>query len=198
MYDSITSRSYLYDTYRLNRKCNNLYELTCAFLVVLCTCNAGHIQTVVQKIGIYNQRGQLETVCDERPKSPIEKRKRNLKLLSPISRGEGEIWNAFTQFWEEIEKFERRFSTFEKRKKKRYSFLKLQEEKEEVKKSPLSRRAEKLEMLFSSFEKSKRSLKTDSSLSRREWEKDNLFSSFKGEREFLNLILQMRRERDFS
>ena len=30
-------------------------------------------------------------VCDERPKSPIEKRKRNLKLFSPISRGEGEI-----------------------------------------------------------------------------------------------------------
>ena len=34
---------------------------------------------------------EFASVCDERPKSPIEKRKRNLKLFSPISRGEGEI-----------------------------------------------------------------------------------------------------------
>ena len=46
---------------------------------------------------------QLDTVCDERPKSPIEKRKRNLKLFSPISRGE--------------EKFENPFPSFEKRKR---------------------------------------------------------------------------------
>ena len=110
-------------------------------------------------------------VYDERPKSPIEKRKRNLKLFSPISRGEGEIWKSFPQFWEEKEKFEKRFSTFEKRKRKEYSFLKLQKEKEKVKiNSPFSRRdreiwnaalqlweeKEKFENRFSTFEKRKR------------------------------------------
>ena len=43
---------------------------------------------------------------DEMPKSPIEKRKRNLKTISPHSRGEREIWIPFHQFREEKEKYE--------------------------------------------------------------------------------------------
>ena len=35
------------------------------------------------------------SVCDERPKGPNEKRTRNLKLVFPISREEGEIWILF-------------------------------------------------------------------------------------------------------
>ena len=81
------------------------------------------------------------TVIDERPKSPIEKRKRNLIFFSPISRRERETWNSFPQFREEKEKFEKRFSIFEKRKRKGFSFLKFREEKENfVNKSPISRR----------------------------------------------------------
>ena len=39
-----------------------------------------------------------ETVIDEMQKSPIEKRKRNLKTISPHSRGEREIRIPFHQF----------------------------------------------------------------------------------------------------
>ena len=53
-------------------------------------------------------------VIDERPKSPIEKRKRNLKFISPVSREERETGNSFLQFREEIEKSKRIFSTFER------------------------------------------------------------------------------------
>jgi hypothetical protein len=45
-------------------------------------------------------------VSDERQKCPIEKRKRNLKTISPISRGKREISNQFLHFREEKEKFE--------------------------------------------------------------------------------------------
>ena len=34
---------------------------------------------------------QMVTLCDERQKSPIEEKKRNLKTISPILRGEREI-----------------------------------------------------------------------------------------------------------
>ena len=57
------------------------------------------------------------SVVDERQKSQIEKRKRNMTIISPISRGEREIWIPFLQFREEKEKSERIFSTFEKRKR---------------------------------------------------------------------------------
>ena len=70
------------------------------------------------------------TVIDERPNSPIEKRKRNLIFFSPISRRERETWNSFPQFREGKEKCEKGFSTFEKWKRKGYSFLKFREEKE--------------------------------------------------------------------
>ena len=45
-------------------------------------------------------------MSDERQKCPIEKRKRNLKTISPISRGKREISNQFLHFREEKEKFE--------------------------------------------------------------------------------------------
>ena len=48
--------------------------------------------------------GQVLSVIDEMQKSPIEKRKRNLKTISPHSRGEREIWIPFNQFREEKEK----------------------------------------------------------------------------------------------
>ena len=82
-----------------------------------------------------------KAVIDERPKSPIEKRKRNLKFFSPVSREERETWNSFPQFREEKEKSKRIFSTFERRKRNGFSILKLQEEKEKIITiSPFSRR----------------------------------------------------------
>ena len=42
--------------------------------------------------------------------------KRNLKTISPISRGEREIWIPFPQFREEKEKSDKIFLNFEKRK----------------------------------------------------------------------------------
>ena len=72
-------------------------------------------------------------VIDERPKSPIEKRKRNLEFFSPVSREERETGYSFPQFREEKEKSKRMFSTFERRKRNGFSILKLQEEKEKVK-----------------------------------------------------------------
>ena len=121
----------------------------------------------------------VETVIDERPKSPIEKRKRNLIFFSPISRRERETWNSFPQFREGKEKFEKGFSTFEKWKRKGYSFLKFREEKENFFKSlQLREEKEKSEILFPSFEKRKRNLEKCSPLSRREREMDIIFSRF--------------------
>ena len=51
------------------------------------------------------------------PCHSFEKRKRNLKSISLISRGEREIWIPFPQFREEKEKSDKIFSTFEKRKR---------------------------------------------------------------------------------
>ena len=81
------------------------------------------------------------SVIDERPKGPIEKRKRNLKFFSPVSREERETGNSFHQFREGKENSKRICSTFERRKRNGFSMLKLQEEKEKVKTiSPFSRR----------------------------------------------------------
>ena len=89
----------------------------------------------------YSASEQCTAVIDERPKSPIEKRKRNLKFFSPVSREERETGNYFPQFREEKEQSKRIFSTFERRKRNGFSILKLQEEKEKVKTiSPFSRR----------------------------------------------------------
>ena len=80
-------------------------------------------------------------VIDERPKSPIEKGKRNFEFFSPVLREERETGNSFHQFREEKEKCKRIFSTFERRKRNGFSMLKLQEVKEKVKTiSPFSRR----------------------------------------------------------
>ena len=67
----------------------------------------------------------IQSVIDERPKSPIENRKRNLKFFSPVSREERETGNSFPQFREEKEKSARIFLTFERRKRNGFSFLKL-------------------------------------------------------------------------
>ena len=94
-----------------------------------------------QGIGVACIAGAFHSVIDERPKSPIEKRKRNLKFFSPVSREERETWNSFPQFREEKEKSKRIFSTFERRKRNGFSILKLQEEKEKIITiSPFSRR----------------------------------------------------------
>ena len=91
-------------------------------------------------------------VIDERPKSPIEKRKRNLIFFSPISRRERETWNSFPQFREEKEKFGKGFSTLEKRKRKGFCFLKFREEKENFfNKSPISRREREIWNSFLQF-----------------------------------------------
>ena len=81
------------------------------------------------QIGVFGSALDPQAVIDEMPKSPIERRKRNLIFFSPISRRERETWNSFPQFREGKEKCEKGFSTFEKWKRKGYSFLKFREEK---------------------------------------------------------------------
>jgi len=83
------------------------------------------------------------SVIDEMQKSPIEKRKRNLKTISPHSRGEREIWNPFINFEkrkrnpnsfpsyrEEKEKSLIFLLSFERRKRNLNSFSQFREEKE--------------------------------------------------------------------
>ena len=62
----------------------------------------------------------------------MEKRKRNLKTTSPISRREREICIPFHQFREEKEKSERIFSTFEKEIEILNTILQFREEKENI------------------------------------------------------------------
>ena len=91
----------------------------------------------------------------EKPEIPFpsfERRKRNLKKGSPLSRRERE--RGFL------------FSSFERRKRTFLTNLQFREEKE------------KSEILFSSFEKRKRNLEKGSPLSRREREMDIIFSRF--------------------
>ena len=47
----------------------------------------------------------------------FERRKRNMNFISPVSRGEREIWILFPHFREEKEKYEFHFPSFEKRKR---------------------------------------------------------------------------------
>ena len=97
--------------------------------------------------------------------SNFEKRKRNLKFLSPVSRREGEIWKSVLHFREVKEKgiF---FSQVSRGEREFFKSLQLREEKE------------KSEILFPSFEKRKRNLEKCSPLSRREREMDIIFSRF--------------------
>ena len=89
----------------------------------------------------------LWPVIDERPKGPIERRKRNLAFFSPVPREERETGNSFHQFREGKENSKRICSTFERRKRNGFSMLKLQnEEKEKVKRISLFSRRER-EML---------------------------------------------------
>ena len=124
-------------------------------------------------------------VIDERPKSPIKKRKRNLIFSSPILRRERETWNSFPQFREEKEKFEKVFFTFEKWKRKGFSFLKFREEKENF-------------LKVSNFEKRKRNLKFFSPVLRREREIWKRVLHFREEKEKWILFSQdSRGEREF-
>jgi len=98
--------------------------------------------------------------------SNFEKRKRNLKFLSPVSRGEREIWKNGSPFVRRGRERDFLFSSFERRKRILLTNLQLREEKE------------KSEILFPSFEKRKRNLEKCSPLSRREREMDIIFSRF--------------------
>ena len=97
--------------------------------------------------------------------SNFEKRKRNLKFISPVSRGEKEIWKKVLHFREEKEKgiF---FSQVSRGEREFFLNLQFREEKE------------KSEILFPSSEKRKRNLEKGSPLSRREREMDIIFSRF--------------------
>ena len=97
--------------------------------------------------------------------SNLEKRKRTLKLLSPVLRREREICKKVLHFREEKEN-----GIF-------YSQV-LRGEREILKKSQISRREEKSEIPYPSFEKRKRKLQKGSPLLRREREMDIIFSSF--------------------
>ena len=95
-------------------------------------------------------------VYDERQNCKIERRKRNLKFFSPVSRGERETGNSFPQFREEKEKSKKIFSTFERRKRNGFSILKLWEEKEKVKTiSPFSRGEREIRNPFLQFREEK-------------------------------------------
>ena len=101
----------------------------------------GIFRLLFNKLGYTIKEGNYNQCVTKRPKSPIEKRKRNFKFFSPVSREERETWNSFPQFREEKEKSKRIFSTFERRKRNGFSILKLQEEKEKIITiSPFSRR----------------------------------------------------------
>ena len=114
----------------------------------------------------------LWAVIDERPKSPIEKRKRNLIFLSPVSRGEREIWKKVLNFREEKEKG---------------IFLSqvLRGERDFFNKSPISRRERNLKF-FSPVLRREREIWKRVLHFRDEKEKWILFSQdSRGEREFL-------------
>ena len=100
-------------------------------------------------------------VVDESQKSQFEKRKRNLKAISPISRGEREIWIHFPQFREEKEKFENHFSNFERRKRKLSSLSLVSRREREIRQNILNFREEKVKfwLHFYNFEKRRRILK---------------------------------------
>ena len=82
-------------------------------------------------------------MVDERQKNQFEKRKRNLKTISPISRGEREIGIPCPQFRKEKEKFENNFSNFERRKRKLNSLSPVSREEREIRQNILNFREEK-------------------------------------------------------
>ena len=119
--------------------------------------------------------GDNEPVVDESKKSHFEKRKRNLKAISPISRGEREIWIHFPQFREEKEKFENHFSNFERRKRKLNSLSLVSRREREIRQNILNFREEKEKfwLHFYNFEKRRRILNFFPFISRVEREKWN-------------------------
>ena len=132
-------------------------------------CRAGKGGLAIRRCR--RQSGQ-QAVVDERQKSQFENRKRNLKTISPISRGEREIWIPFPQFREKKEKFENYFSHFERRKRNRNSLSPVSRREREFLKQflPFREEKEKVEFPFPSFEKRRRNQTKFSQLSRRERE----------------------------
>ena len=99
------------------------------------------------------------SVIDEMQKSPIEKRKRNLKTISPHSRGEREIWIPFHQFWEEKEKSES-LCLVSRGEREISNFLaQVREEKEKPEFiSPVSRGEREISNSFAQFREEKEKL----------------------------------------
>ena len=111
--------------------------------------------------------------------SSFERRKRNLILISPTSRGEREIWNWFLQFREEKEKYEFPFLSFEKRKRNQKKY------------SQLSRRERERYILCSSFEKRKRNLTKYTAIYESRKRNYKCFTPIlRGGREYWNSFLQ--------
>ena len=101
----------------------------------------------------------LQPVIDEMQKSPIEKRKRNLKTISPHSRGEREIWIPFHQFREEKEKSES-LCLVSRGEREISNFLaQVREEKEKPEFiSPVSRGEREISNSFAQFREEKEKL----------------------------------------
>ena len=116
-------------------------------------------------------------VVDERQKSQFEKRKRNLKTISPISRGEREIWIPC--------------HSFEKRKGnlKSTSLISRGEREIWIPFPQFREEKEKSDKIFSTFEKRNWNFKSTSPISRGEREYWNSFLFSRGEREKLNSLL---------
>ena len=87
-------------------------------------------------------------VVDERQKSQIEKRKRNVKTISPISRGEREIWISFPNF-ERRKRNQTKCSQLSRREREiRQNVLNFREEKE---KSMFFAQASRVEKILDTF-----------------------------------------------
>ena len=71
---------------------------------------------------------------DANAESPIEKRKRNLKTISPISRGERDIWISFP--------------SFEKKKRNQTKYSQLSRREREIRQNVLNFREEKEKSMF--------------------------------------------------
>ena len=135
----------------LNKYTNTNQELqqSVKSCTMWCVCSVSQVNTILCTSGWREAKksNREEKEKSEFPFPIFEKRKRNLKTISLISRGERESWIPFPQFREEKEKFENNFSYFERRERK-LNFL-----------SPVSRREREIRQIFSTFEKRKRKVK---------------------------------------
>ena len=120
-----------------------------------------HIQPMLNNLSHFDQNNLSHpiTVIDEMQKSPIEKRKRNLKTISPHSRGEREIWIPFHQFREEKEKSES-LCLVSRGEREISNFLaQVREEKEKPEFiSPVSRGEREISNSFAQFREEKEKL----------------------------------------